>query len=179
MAVPLPGVRVRPATESPEPGQRPAAERYAVSVQVGIVSEEGEMRGNVSDISISGARIDQTGHRPPEGSELQLGFAFYAHALPVPVRAHVVRHTEDGGFAVEFEDVGFRTQILLRSLLPNVSSEGFPTGGLEVNESGCVELQLPPVLLTSCTKAAERQGKPLEQWVLEQLEAAARDDLNR
>jgi len=178
MAVLLPAVRVRPATEAPEPGQRPAAERYAVSVQVGILSEDGPTCGNVRDISVTGARIEHTGQRPPEGAEVQLGFAFYAHALPVPMRARVVRHTEDGGFAVTFQDVDFRTQILLRSLLPNVSSEGFPADGVEVNETGQFELLLPPVLLAACAKAAERQGERLEQWILEQLEAAALDDLN-
>ncbi len=175
MAVLFPAVRVRPATSDPKPGQRPAAERYSVSVQVGILSEHGQMCGSVRDISISGARIEHTGHLPPEGEELQLGFAFYAHALPVPIRARVVRHTENRGFAVTFEDVDFRTQILLRSLLPNVSSEGFPAEGVEVNEDGRVELQLPPILLTACAKAAERQGERLEQWMLEQLEAAALD----
>jgi len=174
----LPAVRVRPATEDPEPGQKPSAERYAVSVQVGILSESGQTCGNVRDISVSGARIEHAGQVPPEGAELQLGFSFYAHALPVPMRGRVVRHTDDGGFAVSFEDVDFRTQILLRSLLPNVSSEGFPADGVELTETGHVQLQLPPVLLAACAKAAERQGQRLEQWMLEQLEASALDDLN-
>ena len=67
----------------------------------------------------------------------------------------------------------------MRSLLPNVSSEGFPADGVEVNDSGRVELQLPPVLLAACAKAAERQGERLEQWMLEQLEDAALADLDR
>ncbi len=178
MAGILPCMRVRPATENPAPGQPTAAERYSVSVQVGILTQEGHLCGNVRDISVSGARIEHTGYLPPEGSMLQLGFAFYAHALPVPMQARVVRHTGDGGFAVEFEDVDFRTQVLLRSLLPNVSSEGFPAEGVHLNEAGRLELDLPPVLMATCAKAAEKQGLCIEDWILGELEAAALDGLD-
>lgn len=178
MAGILPCIRVRPRTENPAPGQPTAAERYSVSVQVGILTEEGHMCGNVRNISVSGAHIEHTGYLPPEGSMLQLGFAFYAHALPVPMQARVVRHTEERGFAVEFEDVDFRTQVLLRSLLPNVSSEGFPAEGVHLNEAGRLELDLPPVLMASCAKVAEKRGLRLEDWILDVLEAAALDGLD-
>ncbi len=171
-------MHVRPRTEDPEPGEPTAAERYSVSVQVGILTKDGHMCGNVRDISVSGARIEHTSYLPPEGSTLQLGFAFYAHALPVPMQARVVRHIEDGGFAVEFEEVDFRTQVLLRSLLPNVSSEGFPAEGVHLNEAGHLELDLPPVLMATCVKVAEQQGLRIEDWIVAQLEAAALDGLD-
>lgn len=178
MAAVLPCVRVRPRTENPPPGVRPAAERYAVAVQVGILTEQGHLNGRVRDISVSGACIERSAARPLEGSRVQLGFAFYAHALPVPMQGRVVRHTPDGGFAVEFEDVDFRTQVLLRALLPNVSSEGFPAAGISLNESGRVELDLPPVLRQACLRAAARQGRSLEQWIAALLESAARAELD-
>jgi hypothetical protein len=174
----LSAVRVRPPTKEPRPGQRIAAERYAVSVGVGIMSEEGQMSGDVCDISVTGARIRHTGHVPPAGEKLRLGFSFFAHALPVPIRGRVVRHTEDGGFAVEFEEVDFRTRILLRALLPNVSSDAYPADGVQLNDCGTLELHLQPVLLTACAKAAERSGRSLEQWILEQLENGALDSLS-
>ena len=173
MATDSSSVRVRPATANPAPGQRPAAERYAVSVQVGILTDDGHMCGNVRDISVSGARIEQSGFVPEPGSQVQLGFAFFAHALPVPMLARVVRHTDEGGFAVEFEKVDFRTRILLRSLLPNVASDGEAT---EPDESGHLELNLHPVLQAACIKAAESQGARLEDWILAQLEEAALKD---
>jgi hypothetical protein len=173
----LSAVRVRPPTADPRPGQRVAAERYAVSVAVGIISEEGQMSGDVSDISVTGARIAHTGRVPPKGAKVRLGFSFFAHALPVPIHARVVRHTEDGGFAVEFEEVDFRTRILLRALLPNVSSEAYPADGIQLSHCGTLELHLQPVLLTACAKAAEQRGVPLEQWIIEQLENGALDSL--
>ena len=95
----MPRGHVRPATSEPEPGQRIAAERYSVSVRVGILTGDGQTAGDVCDISVTGARIENVGARPEEGSDLRLGFSFYAHALPVPIHGKVVRHTDDGGFA--------------------------------------------------------------------------------
>lgn len=178
MAGILPCVRVRPRTEHPAPGERPAAERYSVSVRVGILTEQGHTSGSVRDISVSGARIEHCGTRPNAGSRLQLGFAFYAHALPVPMQARVVRHTAEGGFAVEFENVDFRTQVLLRSLLPDVSSKDFPAGLAQKARTGKLELDLPPVLRAACGMAAERRELRLEDWIRERLEAAALEDLD-
>jgi hypothetical protein len=136
------------------------------------------MSGEVRDISVTGARIEHTGQMPPTGTHLRLGLSFYAHALPVPIDARVVRHVEGSGYAVEFENLDFRTQILLRALLPGVSSEGFPADGVHLNDAGRLELGLHPVLLTTCAKAAESRGIPIEEWILEQLESGARDDLS-
>ena len=136
------------------------------------------MSGDVSDISVTGARIQHTGRMPEQGAKLRLGLSFFAHALPVPIHARVVRHTEDGGFAVEFEEVDFRTRILLRALLPNVSSDAYPADGVQLNDCGTLELHLQPVLLTACAKAAEQKGMSLEQWIVEKLENGALDSLS-
>lgn len=171
----MPKGHVRPATADPDPGQRVSAERYSVSVRVGILTEGGQTAGDVQDISVTGARIQNVGTRPEEGSDLRLGFSFYAHALPVPIHGKVVRHTEDGGFAVEFHDVDFRTQILLRALLPKVCSEGMISDSIQVGDTG--RLALPPVLLAACAKVAETRGVPLEDWIYDQLEGAALEGL--
>jgi hypothetical protein len=158
-------------------GKSDSAERYRLRVQVGILAPDGQARGAVHDMSVSGARIEKVNAAPEEGSKLRLGFAFYAHALPVPIHATVVRRTETGGFAVRFDNVDFRTQILLRSLLPQVSSdEQRPhSDRVRVSSSGYVEAHLSPQLLDACTKLAEARGMHLEDWILEQLERAALD----
>ena len=171
----MPRGHVRPATSEPEPGQRIAAERYSVSVRVGILTGDGQTAGDVCDISVTGARIENVGARPEEGSDLRLGFSFYAHALPVPIHGKVVRHTDDGGFAVEFQDVDFRTQILLRALLPKVCGEGMISESIQVGAAG--GLELPPVLLAACAKVAEVRGVSLEEWIFDQLEGAALEGL--
>ena len=170
----MPRRLVRPATPEPGPGQRIAAERYSVSVRVGILTDGGQTTGQVRDISVTGARIENVGARPEEGSDLRLGFSFYAHALPVPIHGKVVRHIE-GGFAVEFQDVDFRTQILLRALLPKVCNEGLITDGIQVGEAG--RLELPPVLLAACAKVAQSRGVALDEWIFDQLEGAALEGL--
>jgi hypothetical protein len=169
---------MRPSLTSEElAGRPPSAERYKLHVRVGILSESGQAHGAVEDMSISGARIENIQAPPPTGTKLRLGFSFYAHALPVPIHGRVVRHTETGGFAVEFEDVDFRTQILLRALLPKVSSEDRPfSDRIHIAADGLIELALPKVLLETCRKAAEARDMGLDEWILEQLESATLED---
>ncbi len=134
---------------------------------MGILSEDGQTLGAVQDISSTGARIENAAVLPAEGTRLRLGFSFYAYALPVPIHGRVVRHTETGGFAVEFEEVDFRTQILLRALLPKFSAdaEGTARPHLDVDVS--------PALLEACLKQAEERGISVADWAIEQLERAA------
>ncbi len=154
---------------------RGRGERYKLRVQVGILSEDGQALGSVHDISVTGARIEGAPVVPPEGTELRLGFSFYAYALPVPIRGQVVRHTETGGFAVDFKEVDFRTQILLQALLPKFSREQ-EVLDVAPPPNPPLELELPPELLGACCKLAEAESVPLHQWVLEQLERIAFDD---
>ncbi len=146
---------------------KPRSERFKLQVQVGILSEDGQTLGAVHDISSTGARIENAAVQPEEGTRLRLGFSFYAYALPVPIHGKVVRHTETGGFAVEFQEVDFRTQILLRALLPKFS------GAAEDAGRSTVDLEVPPLLLEACLKHAEASGQSVSEWVIEQLERAA------
>ena len=149
----------------------PRGERYKLKVQVGILSEDGQALGAVQDISATGARIEGAPVVPAEGSELRLGFSFYAYALPVPIRGRVVRHTETGGFAVEFQDVDFRTQILLRALLPKFESENDEAQQADRR----LDVDVPPSLLEACVKLAEQRGISVAEWVIEQLERGTHD----
>ena len=168
---------LRPALAR-ESGSSGSAERYRLRVQVGILTQDGQTKGSVRDMSISGARIEDSSLLPEEGSTLRLGFAFYAHALPVPIHAKVVRRTETGGFAVEFQDVDFRTQILLRALLPKVSGNDRPNSArVLVSDAGHLEAELSPGLLEACAKHTEAKGISLDEWVVEQLERAAMQPL--
>lgn len=158
----------------PEPTPCASAERYRLRIDVGVFGEANRGQGQVTNMSVSGALIDRTDVLPEEGQLVRLGFSFHAHALPVPITGRVVRHTESGGFAVSFEDVDFRTQILLRTLLPSVS-EGVraPSGKVTVAESGRFEANLSPALHAACQKLAEDEGIPISNWIVAQLELAA------
>lgn len=153
------------------PVRRTNAERFRLQVDVGVIGEAFQSRGSVRDMSVTGARIEGVAERPPEGAQLRLGFSFHSQSLPVPIHATVVRHTESGGFAVAFEDMDFRTQILLRALLPNVSGRG--GSEIQVSPGGKIEAELSPALHGACEKLAEASGLELAEWVVEQLERAA------
>ncbi len=96
----------------------------------------------------------------------------------LPIHGRVVRHTETGGFAVAFEDVDFRTQILLRALLPRMKDEEERphSNRVHVSPMGHVEAELPPALFDACCKLADSRGVHLEDWILEQLERAALEE---
>ena len=156
-----------------------ASERYKLKVNVGIMSEGGQSRGRVQDISVTGARIEGVDQLPEEGEELRLGFSFTARALPVPIRGRVIRHTESGGFAVEFADLDFRTRILLGALLPTVGTEARVSDRATLAASGHLEAQLPPELVQACANRADARGMRLEDWIVEQLERAAYEALEK
>lgn len=153
--------------------ERRSPDRYAVRVNVGILSADGQTKGTVRDMSVMGARIEGARLVPRPGEKLRLGFSFYARALPIPLGARVVRHTETGGFAVRFEDVDFRTRILLEALLPKYGDGGSESERVGVGETGQLDLDLGPVLLACCQKAAELRGISLEKWILQTLERCA------
>ena len=151
---------------------RISAHRYGLGVDVGILSEHGQMRGSVENMSVSGARIEGAGIQPPKGESLKLGFCLHVEALPVPIRATVVRHTDSGGFAVEFENVDFRTQLLLRALLPRVSGEDSSVDVESGMNDSRLDMNLDPELHAACARKAEESGMSLCSWILEQLRRA-------
>ena len=163
--------------EKPGPEQTPSAsaERYRLKIDVGVFSDDVRGQGQVSNMSVSGALIDHTDVLPEEGELVRLGFSFHAHALPVPITGRVVRHTEGGGFAASFEDIDFRTQVLLRTLLPSVSEalRSPPGADVTISSNGRVEALLSPALHAACLKLADDEGISLSNWIVAQLELAA------
>ncbi len=77
-------------------------ERCAASNEVAYSVGREEGIGRLSDISISGALLEQTTSKPGEGSVLQL-HVLRDDAPPVDLPADVVRHTATG-FAVRFSE---------------------------------------------------------------------------
>jgi len=62
-------------------------------------SEEGA--GILTDISYSGARLENTSTRPPIGTKVSV-YVFIQPIAPFELRGHVARHLENG-FAVMYE----------------------------------------------------------------------------
>ena len=74
-------------------------------------------QGQTRDISTSGARIEQINGRPPIGTPLVLRLLMFPNQHVLTVGASVVRQTESGGFAVEFDALDDRTRGLLHLTL--------------------------------------------------------------
>ncbi len=70
---------------------------------------------SVCDLSTLGARIEDVGALPPEGSILELSMQLLEGVAPLRLRAEVIRPTESGGFEVAFVRIGRRDKILLRN----------------------------------------------------------------
>jgi hypothetical protein len=118
-------VRSLATTRPPEStGPHRVAPRFALTLPVAV--EFGSLcdAGVLSDISLSGARLEQTGLRPSVGSEVTLVFAL-GDDKPFEIAARVVRPTDAGGYAVQFEalDPRFKAALaqaaLLLGKLPN------------------------------------------------------------
>ena len=72
-----------------------------VAVELGTTCDDGVL----CDISLSGARLERTGIRPPLGSQVTIIFSLKGHRRPFELVARVVRATDSGGYAVHFEAI--------------------------------------------------------------------------
>lgn len=99
------------------PGEeRRRAPRFRASGTVLFQTDEGEGRGALHDISLTGARISDASLLPKPGIRLQMQFAPRADCLPVRLHATVVREVPNG-FAVEFSFVDSRLKRLLQAMI--------------------------------------------------------------
>ena len=99
-------ISVRSISVKRQPGGKEpqrVAPRIAVSVPVDVELGTTWNGGILSDISLSGARVERTGIRPSIGSLVSLVFALDGK-LGCEVMARVVRETSTGGYAVQFEE---------------------------------------------------------------------------
>jgi hypothetical protein len=74
----------------------------------------------VRDMSASGARVEEVGFGPQRGDVVVLTLRFYESALPVRIEGTVMRHTEAGGFAVQFHPLPPRVRAQIASILPRI-----------------------------------------------------------
>ncbi len=91
--------------------QRRAAPRIPLNAEVDFRTPSTDGKGDLADLSISGARIAQATELPEVGESAQLILRTET-GLNVALGAHVVRHTADG-FAVAFRDINPRIARLI------------------------------------------------------------------
>ena len=98
--------------EAPEEQRR--EERKTVNIPATVLVGEAALPAMILDLSASGARIEDCEQRPEEGTRIRLKFCFFEGADPQTLRGEVVRKTNTGGFAVEFQGLEPRTKGILR-----------------------------------------------------------------
>jgi hypothetical protein len=84
-------------------GPQPVSPRIAVTIPVTVELGTSRDAGTLSDLSLSGARLENTAIRPALGSLVTLLYAPEGYTTPFEVIARVVRPTDTGGYAVQFE----------------------------------------------------------------------------
>ena len=92
-------------------------QREQIRVSAGFEGPQISGQGRTRDISASGARIEEINSRPPIGTPLVLRLLMFPNQHALTVGANVVRQTESGGFAVEFDASDDRTRGLLHLAL--------------------------------------------------------------
>jgi len=94
-------------------------QRYAERVKIGEVGLEAAgvcSVGRIFDISATGIRIEQGVFMPDIDSEVRVTFVLSLDQPGFEVLGRVTRHTESGGFALEFEAVEARLRDMLERL---------------------------------------------------------------
>jgi len=104
-------------------GEARSTRRVEVAFSAEYAGEEVSGSGTVRNISLGGARIETATPLGVDAGELRIRFAFFTDAVPIEVRALVVRETEDG-FAVRFVGLNGRVRALLGFALARVGREG-------------------------------------------------------
>ncbi len=102
-----------PPDEQSSRQERRAAPRFRIKAPVNFEAGFTEGWGTLADISTKGARIDEADPRLKKGSSVRLMISLVEGALPVKLKAKVVRETERG-FAVEFAELEPRLEQLIR-----------------------------------------------------------------
>jgi len=113
--------------ERPRRGRGEARRTRRVTVQFNAeyAGEKAEASGVVRNISLGGALIESPTSPGTQGSEVRIRFAFFADAVPIEVRALVVRETENG-FAVRFVGLNGRIRALLGFALARIGRDAEP-----------------------------------------------------
>lgn len=106
-------VRSLALTRTDESAPRRVAPRVEISLPVAVELGNSCDAGVLTDISLSGARLERTGVRPTLGEQVRLTFSL-DEGQSFEVVARVVRVVEPTGYAVQFEalDAGFKAALV-------------------------------------------------------------------
>jgi hypothetical protein len=88
------------------------AVRSAVKVPAEFIGGGVSGSGRIANLSISGARIEESDERPEVGTPLVVQLFPLPGVVPLHVFAEVVRATETGGFAVRFRSSEAKRRML-------------------------------------------------------------------
>jgi hypothetical protein len=81
------------------------APRHLLYIPVAVEFGSTCAEGRLCDISVSGGRIEQAHVKPALQSQVTITFAFSLAEPAFEVIGRVIRHTGEGGFAVQFEAI--------------------------------------------------------------------------
>jgi hypothetical protein len=151
-----------------------AAPRYALDVPVDFACAGTVHKGRVQDISALGARLEKVGIQPAEGTVIGLKLALYEKSVPMKLEGRVVRHTDTGGFCVQFVSLDIRVERILRTLLPKLAGAPITEDGKAV-ASGKLQVDIGGGLHEQIAELAREQGVETIDWVVDQIEKSASD----
>lgn len=120
---------VAPSDSSEDGVPRRVAPRFILSIPVAVEFGTTCDDGTLCDISLSGARLEDTGVHPTEGSQVTLTFALPGYSA-FEIVARVVRPTPSGGYAVQFEAINSNLKEALASASTTLRSLPDSSGGL-------------------------------------------------
>jgi hypothetical protein len=149
-----------------------AAARYALDVPVECTCAGTVRKGRVQDISALGARLENVGIQPAEGTVVGLKLALIENSVPMKLDAKVVRHTDTGGFSVQFVNLDVRVERILRMLLPKLAGAPITEDGKAV-ASGKLQVDIGGQLHEQIAELARDQGLEAIDWVVDQIEKSA------
>ena len=109
------------------------ARRIPVRFQAEFVGRQVEGSGTVSNISLTGALIEDCSSLLLSDGDIKLRFSFFENSSPVEVRAKTVRETETG-FAVRFVGMDARVKAILARAIADSASQ---------SDSGAVAAKRP------------------------------------
>jgi hypothetical protein len=127
---------VNPTSEAHRVNRERPNERLCERVPISVIGiEVGTLcgTGRIYDVSATGLRIEECAIVPPVGERTRLTFVLSVEQPAFEVEAVVVRHTQTGGFAVQFVAVEARFRERVAALvarmqeLPDLATSSNPS----------------------------------------------------
>ncbi len=108
---------IHPSLVCMENGVRRVARRIPLGLPVAIECDNLVDTGQLADVSLTGARLDGTTIRPELGAMITIAFVIEGRQEGLELHASVVRETEGGSYAVEFQSMSPELKAALRASL--------------------------------------------------------------